>query len=391
MSDSPEPVNPFAEGSTWGVSALVQLTDRASMFMEVAADRLELNVTDLRCLALAASEQHMTATRLADLSGLTSGAITGVLDRLERAGFLAREADPSDRRRTLVRVRVDRLAEVEAVYEPLVRTVSAAIEGYGDEVREGVDAFFNQLADAYSVETSRLRASTHGGMVGEMFTAPIGDATSGRLVFKSGAPRVSLRAAPFGPASEAKVVAELASSTLRIGGAVQPGELLRGTFGGPVPTVRSRAGLIAVHHKLRFDWRERSAQLALTGEVPWTIEISGGLSRLAADLSGLRVHGMELRGGVDTIDLLLPRPDGTSRIELSGGVSSLSIRHAPDAAVLLTLNGGVHQVRFGSQRLRQVHGTLRLETPSARSSADRYEITIGGGARDVSVAEQREG
>jgi DNA-binding MarR family transcriptional regulator len=355
--------------------------------MEVVADRLELNVTDLRCLALAASEQNMTATRLADLSGLTSGAITGVLDRLERSGFLAREADPSDRRRTLVRVRTDRLAEVDAVYEPLVRTVTSIVGGYGDEVRKGVDDFLTRLADAYWVETSRLRASTHGGMVGEMFTAPIGDATSGRLVFKSGAPRVSLRAAPFGPASEAKVVAELATSTLRIGGSVQRGELLRGTFGGPVPTVRTRAGLIAVHHKLRLDWRERSAQLALTQEVPWTIDISGGLSQLAADLSGLRVHSMEIRGGVDTIDFKLPRPDGTSRIELSGGATSLSIRHSPDAAVLLTLDGGVHQVKFGGQRLRQVHGTLRLETPSARSKADRYDITIAGGVRDVSVTE----
>jgi hypothetical protein len=154
-----------------------------------------------------------------------------------------------------------------------------------------------------------------------------------------------------------------------------------------MPTVRTRAGLIAVHHKLRLDWRERSAQLALTRELPWTIEISGGLSRLAADLSGLRVHTMDVRGGVDTIDLKLTRPDGTSRIALVGGATTLSIRHDPDAAVLLTLNGGAHQVRFGSQRLRQVHGTLRLETPSARSKPDRYEISINGGVRDVSVRE----
>jgi DNA-binding MarR family transcriptional regulator len=390
MSEVGKHVNPVADGASWS-ELLVGLTDRASTFMEVVADRLELNVTDLRCLGLAGSEQNMTATRLAELSGLTSGAITGVLDRLERAGFLARQSDPTDRRRTLVRVHADRLAEIEAVYEPLVRTVDTLVSSYGQEVRSAVSEFLNRLADAYWVETSRLRASTHGGMVGEMFTAPIGDATSGRLVFKSGAPRVSLRAAPFGPASEAKVVAELASSTLRIGGSVQPGELIRGTFGGPMPTVRTRAGLIAVHHKLRFDWRERSTQLALTREVPWTIEVSGGLSRLAADLSGLRVHAMEIRGGVDTADFVLPRPDGTSRIDLSGGANSLSIRHAPDAAIVLTLHGGVHKVRFGSDRLRQVHGTLRLETPSARSKADRYEITIAGGVNSVSVTEAAAG
>ena len=46
----------------------------------------------------------MTPSRLAELSGLTSGAVTGVLDRLERAGFVRRESDPTDRRSLLVRI-----------------------------------------------------------------------------------------------------------------------------------------------------------------------------------------------------------------------------------------------------------------------------------------------
>ena len=71
---------------------------------EVVASSLGLNATDLRCLELAWSEAEMTPTRLAELSGLTSGAVTGVLDRLERARFVRRESDPNDRRRLLVRV-----------------------------------------------------------------------------------------------------------------------------------------------------------------------------------------------------------------------------------------------------------------------------------------------
>ena len=80
---------------------------------EAVAERLGINSTDLRCLVLASTEPGLAPSRLAELAGLTTGAITGVLDRLERAGFVRREADPGDRRRLHVRVVVERLAELD--------------------------------------------------------------------------------------------------------------------------------------------------------------------------------------------------------------------------------------------------------------------------------------
>jgi DNA-binding MarR family transcriptional regulator len=87
-----------------GPSALRRLIAEGIGTHEVVAASLGLNATDLRCLELAWTEEDMTPTRLAELSDLTSGAVTGVLDRLERAGFVRRESDPNDRRRLLVRV-----------------------------------------------------------------------------------------------------------------------------------------------------------------------------------------------------------------------------------------------------------------------------------------------
>ena len=81
-----------------------RLVARALVFHEAAAERLGINATDLKCLELAVGEDEITPTRLAELTGLTSGAITGVLDRLERRGIVRREADPDDRRRVVVRV-----------------------------------------------------------------------------------------------------------------------------------------------------------------------------------------------------------------------------------------------------------------------------------------------
>jgi DNA-binding MarR family transcriptional regulator len=73
-------------------------------FDHVAAQRLGINETDLHCLNIIENSGGLTAGELAGAAGLTNGAITGVLDRLERAGFARRVAHPTDRRRVKVEV-----------------------------------------------------------------------------------------------------------------------------------------------------------------------------------------------------------------------------------------------------------------------------------------------
>ena len=73
-------------------------------FDNMAAERLGVNETDLHCLNIIENSGGLTAGELAAQAGLTNGAITGVLDRLEKAGFARRVADPADRRRVNVRV-----------------------------------------------------------------------------------------------------------------------------------------------------------------------------------------------------------------------------------------------------------------------------------------------
>jgi DNA-binding MarR family transcriptional regulator len=66
------------------------------------AEALGLNRTDLRCMDFLQREGPLTAGRLAELTGLTTGAMTTVIDRLERAGYAQRDRDPADRRRVVV-------------------------------------------------------------------------------------------------------------------------------------------------------------------------------------------------------------------------------------------------------------------------------------------------
>ncbi len=378
MNDEATPVKP---------DDIARLTERAALFQEAAAERLGLNPTDLRCLALAAAEPGMTASRLAELSGLSSGAITGVLDRLERATLARREADPADRRRILVRPLLDRMAEIDAVYEPLDEAMARVLDRYEPPERSAIGAFIEQAIAVFEDQTARLRARSRGGVIGEMFTSPRNDVTVGRLVFHSGAPRLALRAAPLGPDAEARMVAELAHTSLALRDSTVTEELARGTFTGPMPDVRTRDGVVTVRYRRRIDWRRRSAEIGLSPAVPWAVEISGGLSALTAQLRTVRLRSVAIRGGADRVDVRLPVPDGTSRFSLAGGAATVTIRHPPGSAVRLAVSGGIHDARFGGERLRQVHGQLRIETPGAGKAAERWEIEIEGGVRSLEVVE----
>jgi DNA-binding MarR family transcriptional regulator len=91
--------------------------DRA--FDGLAADRLGVTETDLHCLNIIESSGGLSAGELATASGLTAGAITGVLDRLETVGFARRVPDPADRRRVNVEVTPAFYKSAEPIWSPV--------------------------------------------------------------------------------------------------------------------------------------------------------------------------------------------------------------------------------------------------------------------------------
>ncbi len=90
-----------------------------SAFDRLAAELLGVNDTDLHCLNVIENAGGLTASELAAQSGLTNGAVTGVLDRLERAGYARRVADPSDRRRVNVEVTAGFHEQAERIWGPV--------------------------------------------------------------------------------------------------------------------------------------------------------------------------------------------------------------------------------------------------------------------------------
>lgn len=143
-------------------AALSEAMRRASaqgvLFGQAVAERLGLSQTDLESLDLVHLGGRVTAGELARATGLTTGAVTGVVDRLEKAGYVVRERDPADRRKVYVRAVPERIGEIQALYEPMERAWMGELETYTeDELKLLVD--FARRSHRVMVEqTARLRA-----------------------------------------------------------------------------------------------------------------------------------------------------------------------------------------------------------------------------------------
>lgn len=134
-----------------------------------------------------------------------------------------------------------------------------------------------------------------------------------------------------------------------------------------------------------LDRRGHSAGVALNAEVPWEIEVRGGASEIKADLAGLRLESFGIGGGANDVELVLPEPSDTVSIRIEGGVNNLGVRRPDGVAARLSVGRGASELAFDGQRLGAVGGETTLESGGYSAAADRYEITITGGANDVSV------
>ena len=108
------------------------LSTETILLHQAIADRLGLNLTDHKCLGfLLEAGEPITAGQLAGLTGLTTGAVTGIVDRLEGAGYVRRKRDPEDRRRATLEVNQDKVArEVFPLFEELAKRMAAVAASY---------------------------------------------------------------------------------------------------------------------------------------------------------------------------------------------------------------------------------------------------------------------
>ena len=119
-----------------------------SVLMSDTVGRLVgLNSTDLECLDLLYLSGATTAGRLAAHTGLTTGATTAVIDRLEQAGFVRRMRDPHDRRRVLVEARPGSIRYIEPLYRRLAATTAQLNASYDDRQLAVVVDYLSRALD----------------------------------------------------------------------------------------------------------------------------------------------------------------------------------------------------------------------------------------------------
>jgi len=125
---------------------------------QAAADRIGINSTDLNCLNILSFSGHMTAGELARATGLTTASITGVIDRLEEAGFVRRERDPNDRRRVVVRLSLDKaVSDVASVFAPMLRDWRDMAARYSDDELRLIVDFYGRVEQVFRKHLIRLR------------------------------------------------------------------------------------------------------------------------------------------------------------------------------------------------------------------------------------------
>ena len=138
-------------------AAMRDVSGQGVLYSQAVAERLGMNSTDLECLDHIV-RGPVTAGRLAEVTGLTTGAITGVIDRLERIGLAQREPDPDDRRKILVRALPAVGKRVVPLFVPMERTAMAVLSSYREDELALLLDFLTRARDAALAAMSELRA-----------------------------------------------------------------------------------------------------------------------------------------------------------------------------------------------------------------------------------------
>jgi DNA-binding MarR family transcriptional regulator len=127
------------------------------LFHQAVADRLGLHISDLRCLNILLEAGPVPAGEIGERTGLTTGAVTRMVDRLEQAGYVRREPDPADRRRVIVSPMAEQMATIGPLYTGMAQAWATAMDGYDNDQLTTILTLFDRLHEISQVEIARLR------------------------------------------------------------------------------------------------------------------------------------------------------------------------------------------------------------------------------------------
>jgi hypothetical protein len=113
--------------------------------------------------------------------------------------------------------------------------------------------------------------------------------------------------------------------------------------------------------------------------------IQGGASGVIAELGGLDLAGLEVKGGLSMIRLELPAPSGVVPIRISGGASEITVRRPAGVAARVHLKDWASQLVFDEQSFSNVGNNVRLQSPGYEVTAPCYDIEVSSSASMVTI------
>lgn len=300
-------------------------------FFRVAATQTGMAADpDIQVLDILDLAGEISAGQLANLMGMTTGAIARVLNRLEEAGLVRRERDPNDGRRVIIRLEKgkDEMHRVYSVLDSLQKTWDEVGARYDEEQLAFLLEFLQHSNTSSRKELARLQEVSPDE--GKIFSAPLADFSRARLVVSS-CTRLILR-------TSAEMV-----------------ELYQARFEGAVPNVVAKDGLVTIRYPRRLidlsglSGEQRQAVVTLSRALPWQIVIQSGGLDLTAELGGLDLTSCEIKGGGSMIHLELPVPSGVVPIRIDGGGSAITVRRPAGIAARAHLKGWGSVLVFDNQ------------------------------------------
>ena len=352
--------------------ALRRVNLQGSFFGQTVAIRFGLSESDIETLEALIDMGATTAGRLSELTGLTSGAVTRVIDRLEQAGFVRRVPDPADRRRVIVEAIPEKVAAVQATLNRVGSASADEIGRYTDAQLALITDFLTRMEQITRDEATTLRENPGGGdgaadaeVAGSEHSAPLGGLASARLHVRSGL------------------------SSLRLRPGADERELYRAAFEGATPQVRLRDGRVLVQYRgIPFDWRKRSATLGLNTTIPWTIEAMGGIQRVEADLRTVDVRKFDLVGGTERIQIELGAPRGEVPIRIVGGAKTIRLERPRGVPVQLKVVGSTGAATVDGLKLGKRGGESTLVSPGWDRARDRISLEVVGGSKSIEIIDR---
>lgn len=129
-----------------------------AIFGQTVANYAGISSSDHECIDFLNLEGRVTAGRLAEVTGLTTGAITGVIDRLEKAGFVRRERDAQDRRKVFIAIVPENVARISKCYEPIQKAMLELWSRYSDAELQLLIRFADEGYKVMLAATEELKA-----------------------------------------------------------------------------------------------------------------------------------------------------------------------------------------------------------------------------------------